>query len=1151
MHGLKEFLNFISFESGDFLASIVEKGELNGFLKQENNWNVEKIALFLHLQTVFHNANARDSGIAVPKVLSKEVLTVSSLQGKNKNVKVGTLLKETSTVVHPRCHMVWESVWSFLCEEKVQEISTKKKKRSGQNKEKMLLRESSIIGNNTPNEILLSLVNSVIVDGLLKESESNNITHERRALAMTLVHQLCQIQLPPNILGECILHPSIVSKLFVQTLQTKRKNKNAQKHHTLKPLALHILQHIVSALTAGDNNVDRRMAAIRAFLNVHPSFDIITNTNTVSLLLDQNENSESPPNGDLLGKYFVFLRQQIVTKASKPEDFHEAVKFIDLLFNFAKFTFRSGNDDLRQLYFRHIAQMFMIGAFCSLETFKSDVGSQSHQDNTVAAQHLYKEMKERKSGFVFSYDLRVILSSRFFSLISDFMLTDEKAKVKVTKTSLAVEELSQLFQIIKSLEASGASLLNKGDILNYQDKDIHALQFCEEICSVMREKIAEVDKQKNESKSFVLSSVLSLILSLGIHMLHPGHQDSKETGNDLEEQEADEIFDEICDTIGDLSHLTERIMGQEVKSSDDDADGEENLMSELGAICINVMNSCVGGNNANDCAHLGGGPRLVRDYVQLVWGSMLSAVANKCENFDCNDEVLGLLLESICPDEAFSDPMDIDDDDGSDGMDGSDKINSDSNSDDDNDFSSFAKANAAGLDLDDVESHEHQEEDEQNVNFQDEDVELDPSSLENLLLDDGEVGSDDEKMLEHHEGADKALAQLIKLKQDARKAGRSKKEKLDLSNRLRCFVLLEAIFGPNMRKVLTNQMKMTTILPLLRTRTILLKSLESMEGPALSNQGLAPEKRALLNKISSFLDIKICKGSISKEPSNFSSCETLAKQIMVEMKSISNKEHSDLCSSLLVVVMKAAGGGNPDVSKNLADSIYRVAVKEWSVKRNSKLKSILFDTLVAKYPRYVCLCVFQSLLSWRTLFLHLQNVYYITHNVSSSSIAPSVLADEMVVASHEARSPYLKSEAFRILFTLFQIAINSSDALAFDSEVVAVKFCESMKKALNDSELIKAKRIRDVLNGFDGFLSLCNGEKGVRSTKIYKPLKEVVDLLQNLKKSSESNAIKSICDKMSERIENEFKEGEEDNAEKTNDNNKVKKKKKKKKKKRS
>ena len=51
---------------------------------------------------------------------------------------------------------------------------------------------------------------------------------------------------------------------------------------------------------------------------------------------------------------------------------------------------------------------------------------------------------------------------------------------------------------------------------------------------------------------------------------------------------------------------------------------------------------------------------------------------------------------------------------------------------------------------------------------EEDDVELDKDQLNNILMEDSD--EDPEDILEHHAGADKALAKLIKMKQEARKA---------------------------------------------------------------------------------------------------------------------------------------------------------------------------------------------------------------------------------------------------------------------------------------------------------------------------------------------------------------------------------------------
>ena len=70
--------------------------------------------------------------------------------------------------------------------------------------------------------------------------------------------------------------------------------------------------------------------------------------------------------------------------------------------------------------------------------------------------------------------------------------------------------------------------------------------------------------------------------------------------------------------------------------------------------------------------------------------------------------------------------------------------------------------------------------------------ELDPSRLENLILD----YSYDE-ITEHHYSADGALAQIINMKQETRNSVWVEKEKAYLSGRLRCAALLEiSLSGP-------------------------------------------------------------------------------------------------------------------------------------------------------------------------------------------------------------------------------------------------------------------------------------------------------------------------------------------------------------------
>lgn len=156
----------------------------------------------------------------------------------------------------------------------------------------------------------------------------------------------------------------------------------------------------------------------------------------------------------------------------------------------------------------------------------------------------------------------------------------------------------------------------------------------------------------------------------------------------------------------------------------------------------------------------------------------------------------------------------------------------------------------------------------------------------------------------------------------------------------------------------------------------------------------------------------------------------------------------------------------------------------------------------------------------------------------------------MVSASQEARSPFLKSESFRLLAALFQILNNESCESASDPEKLCNNCSESILKAMNDNDLVKAKRIRDVLTCLEAFLTYCKSCKQSSNTNILKSVQLLIVPLEKLHDSSSSQSIKSISNKLLERIRKEFREEDIEKATVVNSKNtKAKKKKKKKQKK--
>jgi hypothetical protein len=174
-------------------------------------------------------------------------------------------------------------------------------------------------------------------------------------------------------------------------------------------------------------------------------------------------------------------------------------------------------------------------------------------------------------------------------------------------------------------------------------------------------------------------------------------------------------------------------------------------------------------------------------------------------------------------------------------------------------------------------------------------------------------------------------------------------------------------------------------------------------------------------------------------------------------------------------------------------------------------------------------------------------------------LAQATLASPLSKASQEARSPFLKSEAFRLLSLLFATKPdpNGSDlekAAAKGIQEVREEFLTSIESALEDVEMRKAKRVRGVLKALEKFVHCLSSPC---SKETLENLEKIQTLIIKLGES-ESNAVKSACTKLTDEIDtkvSELKAEGADNAKKrqsiedpSSETKKSKKKKKKKKK---
>ena len=297
---------------------------------------MEKLTLYLHLQTLFVDSdNVLEE---IPSILHSSILTIpiSTIIGnrnytsRNDNEKsdngVAAGNCNTSSVVHPRCHIIWNVIINFLTVPIIATATTATDNASTNTAssstlmKKVLRKNIPMIPNNNTSlsvsNILEGIVNDVILSSLLgyvNTSTTNATTiastptttvttpviatvttpviatHERRALAMLLFQKINYISnISLKLIENVVWHSHLISNLL---------NKNDYKKvHYLEPLASPILDDIItsrvisSPSTTSDtiskttfennNNIEQRLALVRSLLKANPLFDKVHQVST-------------------------------------------------------------------------------------------------------------------------------------------------------------------------------------------------------------------------------------------------------------------------------------------------------------------------------------------------------------------------------------------------------------------------------------------------------------------------------------------------------------------------------------------------------------------------------------------------------------------------------------------------------------------------------------------------------------------------------------------------------------------------------------------------------------------------------------------------------------------------------------------------------
>jgi len=1049
----------------------------------------EQIALVVHLQQM--------EGTNYSYPLDQPLLTnAGSIQS------LSSALASTSNVVYPRCHIVWNTVWLYLTEAS-----------DGQR---------SLKAGTEYTKAIEGIIQYVVVDKLLgKEEGGPSSTHERRSLALQIVCTLCassdQEIIIPTTLIESVLCKEVVNTVFLNVLcasgrSGKRKanvdGADDSEHH-LKPLTTSSLNELVNrCCECGET--ERQLTFVKAFLSADPHFDVKTKTDSVASILmmygagQKLEEDEMKQRKELWGKYLSFLEEKIVSAESS----HIATAHIELMYKLAKYDFTHAPADEA----RRVVRFFMSAAFfdCSNVVSPSSGKKKKSKKKSPTAelpQELssglqINELLKSHNLTSISHYARKVMAARFYSLLSDFFKVlnsqgrrknDTEFYGKVSRPETIYRALSEICGISTLLESSGAKKFSSNDAGVSDDQMEESRKSMLKVQAIANEALVKECDGKGDAESLRVKSVFatscaSLMMSLYMQLSCCGNPETPDTED---EDDIEDIAEAVHVFIADLADAVAsfcELMEGNAKAGDGDED--ENPLAAAAGLLVNILSSPVGGEDASNNAVQASASKLTRETLKLFWSSIISTMNALHEKQECmklllNEDVMTILIESVCGEDI----------NGADQKDEESIDESDDASSDDGevDSSVFANANKMEMDLDEVENtiSKGSNDEEASSNEIDEDsVELDPTQLENMLLEDSDAEMSDSGphgVLEHHAGADKALAQLIKLKQEARKASQTERERVELRNQLRCTTLLETLFSASVLKNswIPIEAVLGSIVPILRYRKALAKSIQSSTSSGQSKKAL-DEKNAIIDKLSMLLTDRVSKFRCRSVDSDVSEVALKASlEICEEIKRSVNAADCS-CSSIALITSVRCIPNSEENEK--VKGIYLRLINDWATRKASKIHSCVFEDVIERMP----------------------------------SLASVALINSLSEASQTGHSAFIKCESVRLLAAIFhgcsadETVSEKARRIMKESSSNAAK---SLVEALADPSLQKPKHRDEVLHATKHFVNFAKDQKdGVLTDSELSSLQESLSVVE---KKCKSKGMKHMCVQMCEVISND------------------------------
>lgn len=663
------------------------------------------------------------------------------------------------------------------------------------------------------------------------------------------------------------------------------------------------------------------------------------------------------------------------------------------------------------------------------------------------------------------------------------------------------EVVSYVMEECRHLEQRGYLLFFHEERIEDDDDDGPS---CQTIVTELNGKCQELIKNSKDTPNlcdrFLISvGLLVSFLQLCLLRCNDGTLDPAE--QDIDEMADHEDVQEIQSLIQETKSCADKILGKK----DDDNEDESNPLALLVTLAINLLSSSFG--EASDCAR-GASTRLTRDLTKVVLsaGIMYIAKSTDSESY-LNGEIAEMMLDSIG---AGTAEFEEEEEEGDEVEDVSNNDDDDSNNDDDDDNDSKDDNDSENRDSNDAnkngnspkvnpekvqnKSKKNADSGEKMDESEDGDEVVIGNDQLNSLLEESDL-EDVESTLEHHEGADAALVKMIKLKQEARKAGEAARERVELSRQTRCMLVLELLVSgkpDGWGSLLRADILMSMVAPLL-DRWGHLDKANSRNG-GKSADAMSGERNALLSRLSAFVKSKLLKskmGNLAWSPSHEKEevkkehLNAVASRVIEQARRRVSKEHEACCYHSLPTLFRALPN-----SIDFAAKVYSDCIQEWSTKKSTKLDARMFDELIQSTP----------------------------------PLAQAILVDPLVKAAIEARSAFLKSECFRLISNLYNPKLNKGE---HDEEKDALEtlvrsrdgFVHAFTTVLQDKDMQKPKRLKELLRCAEkvvGFTSTYEAANQPISSDALKKLKTSLEVMAT---GTNSNATQKLGDSLISKLE--------------------------------